>query len=353
MKQKISKKRQKTKKDIFDLVNKHGSEKQAFIAVHAYKQDLSDLEKRVTGITEKSTRFTIRLNPEKLQESIKSIGSIELNEVHNIVKFVQKKKRQSQMPIFQPHSLLNFVHKRNIDMENAQIYGMTINDNDEVILVDNKGSGRIIVYNDNDNNKYQIDTKHQPWDIALFPGKRVGVLTSFQEEVLQFVDFDKKYISRTVPVKDSYQGGVAASYKSIYVGTKGNINILDLEGRYIRSIKTKNEKVAPWFMTLDESGNIYYTDRKVMGCIRSDGTDVYTYSTPDNDIMLKLAVDNHGYVYVVVFGKDVYRLKPDGTFMDIVVKNEQYSSFAGICFNNKFTKMVLSQGNAVYVFNQK
>ncbi|CAC5365240.1 unnamed protein product [Mytilus coruscus] len=40
----------KEKKDIFDLVDKHGSEKQAFLAAHAYKQDLTDLEKRVTNI---------------------------------------------------------------------------------------------------------------------------------------------------------------------------------------------------------------------------------------------------------------------------------------------------------------
>ncbi|CAG2186720.1 unnamed protein product [Mytilus edulis] len=347
------KKSTKDKQDIFDLVNKHGSEKQAFIAVHAYKQDLTDLEKRVTGITEKSTRFTINLNPQKLKESIHSIGSIELSEVPSNVKFVQKKKCQSQMPIVQAQSMPQFVYKQDLDTKNVEIYGMTINDNNEVILVDNSGLGRILVYDENDNYKYQIETKHQPWDIALIPGKNSGVMTSYFQDVLEFVDFDKKNISRTVLIRESGQGGVAASNKNIYVGTKGNINILDLEGRFIRSIKTKNEKVKPWFMTLDKSENIYYTGYKILCCIRSDGTEVYTYSTPDNDNLWNLAVDNHGYVYVAVQESGVYRIKPDGKLMDIVIKNENHLESVGICFNIQFTKMILSRGDTISVFNQK
>ncbi|CAG2207559.1 unnamed protein product [Mytilus edulis] len=338
-------KKTKDKKDIFDLVDKHGSEKQAFIAAHAYKQDLTDLEKRVAGITEKLTRFKISLNPEKSLESINSLGSIELSEVQSAVKFVQKKKCQSQMPMVQPHSFQNFVHKRDLDIKNARIYGMTINDNNEVILVDTMQCGRILVYDDNDNYKFEIDTKHKPWDIALIPGKNLGVLTSLQEEVLQFVDFDQKKISRTVSVKESNRGGVAATNKNIFAGTKGNINILDLEGRFIRSIKTKNKNETPWYISLDKSGNIYYTERKVMGCIRNDGTFVYTYSTPNKDTMWKIAVDNNGYVYIVVFQKGICRLKPDGTFMDIVIKDEQCFQYVGICFTSNFSKMILSQGN--------
>ncbi|CAC5365241.1 unnamed protein product [Mytilus coruscus] len=343
----------KDKKDIFDLVNKHGSEKQAFLATHAYKQALTDIEKRVTDITKKSTRFTIRLIPEKFQEFIKSIGSIELNEVPSDVIFVPKKKCQFQMPIVETQRLPYFVHKRDLNIRNTNIFGMTVNEKDEFILVDSKGSGRILVYDDNDNYKYRIDTKHQPWDIALILGKKIGVLTSYQEEVLQFVDFDKKNISRTVSVKESNQGGVATSNKHIYVGTKGNINILDLEGRLIRSVNTKYEKMEPWFISLDKTGNIYYSTPKLLGCIRSDGKEVYTYSTPDNDNLWKLAVDNHGYVYVVVFEKGIYRLKPDGTFMDIVIKNEQSRSYVGICFNIQCTKIILSRGTMVSVFNQK
>ncbi|CAC5415296.1 unnamed protein product [Mytilus coruscus] len=238
-------------------------------------------------------------------------------------------------------------------MKSGFVCGMTVNENNELILADSKGSDRILVYDDNDNYKYQIDTKHRPWDIALIPGKNLGVLTSEQEEVLQFVDFDKKKIFRIVSVKESNQGGVAATNKNIYVGTKGNITILDLEGRFIRSMKFQNEKVAPWFISLDKTGNIFYTTTKLLGCIRSDGAEVYTYSTPDNDNLWKLAVDNHGYVYVAVNKKGIYRLKPDGTFMDIVVNDERISFVLGICFNNKFTKMVLSQGHMVSVFNQK
>ncbi|XP_052063979.1 uncharacterized protein LOC127704119 [Mytilus californianus] len=344
----------KDKKDVFDLVDKHGSEKQAFLAAHAYKQDLTDLEEKITDITEKSTNATIKLIPERLQEDIKSIGSIELSEVPSAVKFVQKKQSQSQMPFEQHQNLPHFIYKRdlNIKDDRTSVNGMTVNDDDEVLIVDGTRTGGILVYDINDSFKYRINTIYRPWDIAMIPGTNEGVVTSHLDDFLQFVDFNEKNISRTVSVDGVHQGGVAVSNEKIFVGTRGNINILDLQGKFIRSVEAHYRKLT-WFITLDKIGNIYYTDREVLSCIRSDGTEVYTYSTPDNDTLWNLAVDNHGYIYVGVDTKGIYRLKPDGTFMDVVVKYENTLSYTGICFNSACTKMFLCRGGSVSVFNQK
>ncbi|CAG2249751.1 unnamed protein product [Mytilus edulis] len=74
----------KEKKDTFDIVDKHGSEKQAFLAVHAYKTVLADLEQRISTITEQTTNLSIKLNtnlPNKSIMSIMSIGTIDTIEV--------------------------------------------------------------------------------------------------------------------------------------------------------------------------------------------------------------------------------------------------------------------------------
>ncbi|VDI53459.1 Hypothetical predicted protein [Mytilus galloprovincialis] len=333
----------KDKKVVFDLVDKHGSEKQAFLFAHAYTQDLTDLKKKITGMTGQSTNATIKLTPERLQETIQSIGSIELNEVPSAL-----------TPCEKPKNLPQFVHKSDfiIKDDHASVNGITVNDNDEVLIVDGTRTGGILVYDNNDIFKYRIDTKYRPWDIAFISSINEAVVTSHHDDFLQFVDFKEKSISRTVTVEGIHQGGVAVSNENIFVGTRGNIKILDLQGKFIRLIEAHHRKLT-WFITLDKTGNIYYTDREVLSCIRSDGTEVYTYSAPDDDTLWQLAVDNNGYVYVCVDSKGIYRLKPDGTFLDVVESYEESLSYTAICFNNACTKMVLYRCSSFSVFEQK
>ncbi|XP_063437887.1 uncharacterized protein LOC134718945 [Mytilus trossulus] len=333
----------KDQKDVFDFVDKHGSEKHAFLVAHAYKQNLTDLKKNITNITEQLTNATIKLIPEGLQETIKSIGSIELNEVPSAL-----------TPCEKPQNLPQFVHKSDfiIKDDRASINGITVNDNDEVLIVDGTRTGGILVYDNNDIFKYRIDTIYRPWDIAFISGTNEAVVTSHHDDFLQFVDFNEKSISRTVTVEGIHQGGVAVLKENIFVGTRGNIKILDLQGKFIRLIEAHHRKLT-WFITLDTNENIYYTDREVLSCIRSDGTEIYTYSAPDDDTLWQLAVDNNGYVYVCVESKGIYRLKPDGTFLDVVESYEDTLSYTAICFNNACTKMVLNRRSNFSVFEQK
>ncbi|CAG2186721.1 unnamed protein product [Mytilus edulis] len=313
-----------------------------FFFAHAYTQDLTDLKKKITGMTGQSTNATIKLTPERLQETIQSIGSIELNEVPSAL-----------TPCEKPKNLPQFVHKSDfIIKDDHSVNGITVNDNDEVLIVDGRRTGGILVYDNNDIFKYRIDTKYRPWDIAFISSINEAVVTSHHDDFLQFVDFKEKSISRTVTVEGIHQGGVAVSNENIFVGTRGNIKILDLQGKFIRLIEAHHRKLT-WFITLDKTGNIYYTDREVLSCIRSDGTEVYTYSAPDDDTLWQLAVDNNGYVYVCVDSKGIYRLKPDGTFLDVVESYEESLSYTAICFNNACTKMVLYRCSSFSVFEQK
>lgn len=77
------------------------------------------------------------------------------------------------MTIVQPQSLPSYVYKRDLDIKGACIYGMIVNENEEVILVYfNKRDG-LLVFDGHDNYKYRINTKHQSLDIALIPGKKL------------------------------------------------------------------------------------------------------------------------------------------------------------------------------------
>ncbi|VDI20344.1 Hypothetical predicted protein [Mytilus galloprovincialis] len=172
---------------------------------------------------------------------------------------------------------------------------------------------------------------------------------------IQFVDFTNRELMNKVSINGCQGGGVAASNKNIFVGTKGNISVLDLKGRFIRSIKMNNDKITPRYITLDKIGNIYHSDSEVVYCTRIDGENIFTFKPPDNKSPNGIAIDSQGYVYVVVQNQGVCRLRPDGTFNDLVatVKEDMNRPLFDICFNKDCTQLYISYERGVSVYNRQ
>jgi hypothetical protein len=58
-------------------------------------------------------------------------------------------------------------------------------------------------------------------------------------------------------------------------------------------------------------------------CIKPDGEEVFTYNSPDLRDTWGVTTDNHGNVYIVGrYSDNIHRLRPDGTFIDIILKEE-------------------------------
>lgn len=119
----------KDEKDKLDIVEKHGSKKQAFLAVHANKRVLTDFENRVSAITETTSKCTIKLNTKSVKKDTVSIGIIETIEVPPAIEFVQKKKHQPQFPVKQTHGLSSFGKMQSILNTGLyeSIFGVTLN----------------------------------------------------------------------------------------------------------------------------------------------------------------------------------------------------------------------------------
>jgi hypothetical protein len=58
-------------------------------------------------------------------------------------------------------------------------------------------------------------------------------------------------------------------------------------------------------------------------CIKPDGEEVFTYSSSDLRDTWGVTTDNHGNVYIVGrYSDSIHRLRPDGTFINIILKEE-------------------------------
>jgi hypothetical protein len=90
-------------------------------------------------------------------------------------------------------------------------------------------------------------------------------------------------------------------------------------------------------------------------CIKPDGEEVFTYSSPDLRDTWGVTTDNHGNVYIVGrYSDSIHRLRPDGTFIDIILKEEHNIKYPiTCCFNRNYRKLyvVNHHGRVISVFN--
>ena len=345
-------------KDAFQFVEKHGSDKQSFLLAQTLKTDLSDIEEKIATLTEKANYSTFKFESIETCDTMKSIGSISVVEHPCEITFVPFKKRQSQMPVVGRHQMSSFIHDCDIDNKSrhgeVNIDGITVIDNDMIVLCDS-GQPQLLVYNNNNQYQYEIKTTYKPCDIATIPGTNMVVVSSYNSNYIQFIDIDRKKVYSEMHITASQYGGVAASDTNLFVGGKGLIHVLDHQGHPVRKIKTKKENREPHYITICSSGNIFYSDCDSLYCIKPDGEEVFSYDSPHLRDAWGVTTDNHGNVYIVGFNsKNIHRLRPDGTFIDIILKKEDNIKLPRTCcFDRNYRKLyvVNKYGKVISIFN--
>jgi hypothetical protein len=345
-------------KDAFQFVEKHGSDKQAFLLNQTLKTELSDIEGKIATLTEKASYSTFKFEAIEPCDTMQSIGSISIVDNPCEITFVPVKKRQSQMAVVGKHQMSSFIHDSNIDIKSwlheVDIDGITVIDNDIIVLCE-KGHPQLLVYNDNNQYQYEIKIKYKPTDIATITGTNMVVVSSNSSDYIQFIDIVRKKVYNEIKITGSQYGGVAASNTNLFVGGKGLIHILDHQGHPVRKIKTKKEDCTPYYITICSSGNICYSDNVSLCCIKPDGEEVFTYNSPDLRGTWDVTTDNYGNVYIVGRrSNNIHRLRPDGTFIDIILKEEDNIEYPiTCCFNRNYRKLyvVNHYGEVISVFN--
>jgi sugar lactone lactonase YvrE len=101
--------------------------------------------------------------------------------------------------------------------------------------------------------------------------------------------------------------------------------------------------------------NIYYTDCNKVSCITKDGSNVFTFCSPDLKCADGIDTDRQRNVYVVGrTSNNILRLSPGGQNSDIIMKKEVgIIDPLTLCFSRDFKKLFVSNksGTQVVVYN--
>ena len=335
-----------------NFLTKNGSNKHVFLLLHRLLPILNKhdnhLEKIVANMSDVRLVYD---QPETLLSEIKQLGTIRLKKEPCTIRFKPFKYMGAHEISVQSKPPKSFKLSYRIEGTFDCVTGMVVDKDDNLILAD---QSFLRMYSKDGKYVKECKLGGTAWDISYH--KRSGrIVVVLQDSGIQFVD---NFIAHT---KISVQNinrclGVTWVDDNVYVGGhgsngKGRINIVDSNGQHISSISS----VSYVQYIHHRDNNIYYTDYRKVYCIKKDGSNVFTFSSPDLKGIYGIDTDRKGHVYVVGFGSNnILRLSSDGQNSDIITKKEGgISDPVTLCFSRDFQKLFVSneRGKRVVVYN--
>jgi hypothetical protein len=338
-----------------DFLTKNGSNQHVFLLLHRLLPILSKednhLEEIVTNLTDISLVYD---QPQHLISGVRHLGTIRLKKAPCAIRLKPFKHMEAQELSVQSKPPKAFKFGYIIDRTFKNVSGMVVDKDDNLILAD---QSFLRMYSKDGKSVKECKLGGNAWDIS-YHKKSGRIVVALQSNGVQFVD---KFVAQTAISVQNINSCLCVRWvdDNIYVGGcdsnfKSRINILDSNGRHISSISSIRS-IARVYYICHRDHNIYYTDYHKVYCIRKDGSNVFTFSSPYLKGIYGIDTDRQGNVYVVgLKSNNILRLSPDGQNSDIIMKKKDgISQPITLCFSADFKKLFVSNelGKRVVVYN--
>lgn len=340
-------------KNQITFIKQHGSDRHTFLFAHKLRIALHDLKdqlvSKIARMRSKAVQHTIS---ENILDSL-SLGSVFVQEIPCTEKF---KLHIDDYKLYQSFKLCQKIDMTSIDKK-AFITGMAIAD-DKLFLCNcdwNHNIPKVLVCNKNGEFLAEIEVKGAPWDITVLPGENKAVVVLPDTNSIQFIDI--KTLTSGIDVKmagSDEKRGISASNDRIFVGGMDRyIYVLDFKGTLLSTILVNGEKCC--YLLTTSKGDLVYSDFASIHRIKVDGSEVYTFKSPDLKNPKKITTDELGNLYIV--GKDshsIHRLTPDGALLDVILHEDvNIHHPRAVFFDKETSKLFISNhsGKELLIFN--
>ena len=340
------------------LVEKHGTDKQAFLLAYELRKILPETEKSITELS--MTNKTIQLHFKGntgIEPSISTLGEItETRKENGMVYYSQLKQQQAQLSVVKEKTPMeNFQVNRRYKTICTNVLGMIATDDGKLLLCNYSGEqGGVFVYGENGKHIKTVKLKDSPFDIAFISRTDQYVVTLPDAHCIQSINKDLTLDKRAMLkcTRDIY--GVATSHQYIYIGTYMNILVLDFNGIGLREILI-NGVAFILYISVGHDSKIYVTDADGTLCFIEDETgDVRQITSPETRISVgNLVMDTNGHVYCPDEKSNCVCTLLSDLKLNKIITDSEFYNIRAICFNKNCSKLFVAnnRGKSIIVFN--
>jgi hypothetical protein len=338
-----------------DFLTKNGSNQHVFLLLHRLLPILSkednNLEKILANLSDVNLVYD---KPQHLLSGVKHLGTIRLKKEPCTIRFKHFKHMEAQEISVQSKPPKSFKFGYRIDRTFDQVSNMVVDKDGNLILADRTF---LRMYSKDGKSVKECKLGGEAWDISCH--KKSGrIAVTLRSNGILFVDnfiaqttISLKYIADCTCVTWVDDKVYVSEYDT---NGRDSIHILDSNGKHISTIFGISSINRAWYIH-HRDNNIYYTDANKVYCITKDGSNVFTFCSPDLIWADGIDTDRQRNAYAVGrTSNNILRLSPDGQNSDIIMKEEDgISNPITLCFSRDFKKLfVLNEGGKrVVVYN--
>jgi len=203
------------------LVEKHGTDKQAFLLAYELRKVLPETEKSITELS--MTNKTIQLHfkgNKSIEPSISTLGEItETRKENGMLYYSQLKQQQAQLSVVKEKTPMeNFQVSHRYKTICTNVRGMIVTGDGRLLLCNYSGKQKgVVVYGENGKYINTVKLKNPPFDIAFIQQTDQYVVTLPDVGSIQFMNADLT-LDKYVKVKcTEAMFGVATPHQYIYI----------------------------------------------------------------------------------------------------------------------------------------
>jgi hypothetical protein len=328
------------------LVEKHGTDKQAFLLAYELRKILPETEKSITELS--MTNKTIQLHfkgNRGMEPSISTLGEItETRKENGMHYYSQLKEQQAQLSVVKEKTPMeNFQVNGRYKTICMHVRGMIATDDGGLLLCNySDEQGGVFVYSENGQHIKMVKLEY-PFDIAFISRTDQYVVTLPDVHCIQFMNKDLT-LDKCVKLKCTRNiYAVATLHQYIYIGEYGKILVLDFNGIGLREISINGVGFIS-YISVGHDSKIYVTETYGKLCSIEDETgNVRQFTSPEiGNSMGTIVMDTSGNVYSPDTNSScVCKLSNDFELSQIITDSEFYNIHA-ICFNKNCSKLFVA-----------
>ncbi|CAG2224332.1 unnamed protein product [Mytilus edulis] len=183
------------------------------------------------------------------------------------------------------------------------------------------------------------------WGIAMIPGRNEAVVTLPDINSVQFVNIARMVPGKSMKVPDECHGVTVMKDMIVWGGLR-KVYFVNMTGILMKTFNIGSEYLLS--LETNKMGMIYCCEAgyDTLHCIDTNGTVIFSYSSPEFEVPVDMALDCKQNLYVTTLGTNkLNRLSKDRKIIDIILNKEDgLDEPYGIAFNKNYTKLYISNG---------
>jgi hypothetical protein len=340
------------------FVEKHGTDKQAFLLAYDLRKILPETEKSISELSMANKTIQLHFKGNKgIEPSISTLGEItETRKENGMLYYSQLKQQQAQLSVVKEKTPMeNFQVNRRYKTMCTNVLGMIATGDGKLLLCNHSGERPgVVVYGQNGKYIKTVKLKEAPFDIAFISRTYQYVVTLPVLHSLQFISKDLT-LDKCVKVEstgDIY--GVATSLQYIYIGEYRKILVLNFNGIGLREISITGFG-SIFYLSVGPDSKIYVADNYgTLHSIEDEMGNLGQIRSPEiGNSLGKLVMDTSGNVYCPDEKFNcVYTLSND-LKLNKIIRDSEFYNVRAICFNKNCSKLFVAnkRGESIIVFN--